>query len=135
MVAMARRGKSSIKPVWIIGAIVLILGAFLGSRLFISGGADPFRTTPVLDVQAYLDNANSLRGNVYKIEGEVVNSLAWSESEGRLIAIGVENGTQILPVLVTKKFNHVNIQKGQKFIFMLEIDDKGILLTKDLTKA
>lgn len=132
---MARRGKSSIKPVWIIGAIILILAAFLGSRLFISGTSDPFRTTPVLDVQAYLDNANSLRGNVYKIEGEVVNSLAWSQAEGRLIAIGVENNTQILPVLVTTKFNHVNIQKGQKFIFMLEIDDKGILLTKDLTKA
>ena len=28
-----------------------------------------------------------------------------------------------------------NIQKGQKFIFLLEVDDKGILRTKKLTKA
>lgn len=132
---MARRGKNSIKPAWIIGAVILIVAAFLGSRFFLSSTSDPFRTTPPLDVEAYLENANSLRGNVYKIEGEVVNSLAWSPTEGRLIAIGVENGSQVLPVLVTPKFSHINIQKGQRFIFMLEIDEKGILLTKDLTKA
>ncbi len=40
-----------------------------------------------LDVKAYLENANSLRGNVYKIEGEVTNALAWSPSTGRLIAV------------------------------------------------
>jgi len=86
-------------------------------------------------VKAYLDNANSLRSNIYKIEGEVVDSLAYSPSTGRLIAVGVNEGNDTIPVLVTTNFNHINIQKGQKFIFLLEVDDKGILRTKDLTKA
>ncbi len=132
---MARRSKSSFKPTWIIVAVLLVLGAFIGSRLFITATSDPYRTVATLDVKAYLENANSLRGNVYKIEGEVTNALAWSPSTGRLIAVGVNNGQDVLPVLVTTNFNDINIQKGQRFIFLLEVDDKGILRTKNLSKA
>ena len=135
MLAMARRGKSSIKPLWIIVAVVLISSAFLGSRLFLTATSEPFRTVPMLDVQTYLDNSNSLRSNVYRLKGEVVNSLAWSPSTGRLIAVSVDEGRNVVPVLVTTEFNEINIQKGQKFIFLLEVDEKGILRTKDLTKA
>ncbi len=135
MLAMARRGKSSIKPLWIIVAIVLVVAAFLGSKLLFTGTSEPFHATATLDAKTYLENANSLRGNVYKIEGEVVNALAWSPSSGRLIAISVNKGEDILPVLVTPKFNDINIQKGQRFFFMLEVDEKGILRTKNLTKS
>jgi hypothetical protein len=132
---MARRGKNSIKPLWIVAAAVLLAAAFFGSRLFITATSEPFRTIASLDVKAYLENANSLRSNVYKIEGEVVESLAWSPAAGRLIAVSVDAGNDVLPILVTTKFNHINIQKGQKFIFLLEVDDKGILRTQNLIKS
>jgi len=132
---VARRSKSTIKPVWIIVAVSLIILAFVGSKFFIGATSDPFRTVQELDVQAYLENANSLRSNVYKIEGEVVNSLAWSKENGRLIAISVDGGKGVLPVLVPPAFEQINIQKGQKFIFLLEVDDKGILRAKKLVKA
>jgi len=132
---MARRGKNSIKPLWIVIAVVLLAAAFFGSRFFITATSEPFRTIALLDVKAYLDNANSLRSNVYKIEGEVNDSLAYSPTTGRLIAISVNDGADVLPVLVTTDFNHINIQKGQKFIFLLEVDNKGILRTKNLIKS
>jgi hypothetical protein len=132
---VARRGKGSRLTWGIIIAVLLVLAAFIGSRLFITATTEPFRTISSLDVQTYLENANSLRGNVYKIEAEVVNSLAWSQSKGRLIAIKVEKGNEVVPVLVTTNFNQINIQKGQRFIFLLEVDDKGILRTKDMTKS
>ena len=132
---MARRGKSSFHPLWLGLAALLILAAFFGSRFFPSGSSDPYRTIAPLDVTSYLENANSLRGNVYKFEGEVSNSLAWSPTSGRLFAVDVEKGKDTLPVLVTTEFNAINIQKGQKFIFVIEVDDKGILRTKNLTKA
>ncbi len=132
---MARRGKNSIKPLWIIIAVLLLGVAFIGSRLFITTTSEPFRTVAALDVKAYLDNANSLRSNVYKIEGEVSDSLAWSSTNGRLISVSVNKGEDVIPILVTTNFNHINIQKGQKFIFLLEVDNNGILRTKDLTKA
>ena len=132
---MARRSKSSLKPGWILVAAILVIAAFIGSRVFINVASEPFRTVATLDVKAYLENANSLRGNVYKIEGKVEESLAWSPTTGRLFAVSVEGGENVLPVLITTKFNDVNVQKGQKFIFLLEVDNNGILSTKDLTKA
>ena len=132
---MARRGKKSRLPLGIAIAVVLIVAAFLGSRFFITTTSQPFRTATPLDVATYLENANSLRGNVYRIQGEVLNSLGWSPTKGRLIAVGVGDGRQVVPVLVTTDFSHINIQRGQKFIFLLEVDDKGILRTKDMTKA
>ena len=132
---MARRGKKSRLPLGIVIAVVLIVAAFLGSRFFITTTSQPFRTATPLDVETYLENANSLRGNVYRMQGEVLNLLGWSSTKGRLIAVGVDNGRQVVPVLVTTGFSHINIQKGQKFIFLLEVDDKGILRTKDMTKA
>lgn len=132
---MARRGRGSRLTWGIIVAVLLVLAAFIGSRFFVTATSEPFRTVSTLDVKSYLENANSLRGNVYKMEGEVVNSLAWSATRGRLVAIKVEKGDDVVPVLVTTNFNHINIQKGQRFIFLLEVDDKGILRTKDMTKS
>lgn len=130
---MARRKNSSIRPVWLFVALGLIILAFFGSRFFLSSGSDPYRTIAELDVPSYLENANSLRGNIYKIEGEVSNSLAWSPTAGRLIAVDVDQ--DIIPVLVTPEFNAINIQKGQKFIFVLEVDQRGVLKTRNLSKA
>jgi hypothetical protein len=132
---VARRSKKSRLPLGIAIAIVLIVAAFLGSRFFINTSAQPFRTATPLDVATYLENANSLRGNVYRLQGEVLNSLGWSPTKGRLIAVGVDDGRQVVPVLVTTDFSHINIQRGQRFIFLLEVDDKGILRTKDMTKS
>jgi hypothetical protein len=132
---VARRSKKSRLPLGIIVAILLVLAAFLGSRLLITRSSQPFRTAAPLDVETYLENANSLRGNVYRIQGEVLNSLGWSPTKGRLIAVGVDDGSKVVPVLVTTDFSHINIQRGQKFIFLLEVDDKGILRTKDMTKS
>jgi hypothetical protein len=132
---VARRSKKSRLPLGIAVAIALIVAAFLGSRFFITTSSQPFRTATPLDVATYLQNANSLRGNVYKIQGEVLNSLGWSPTKGRLIAVGVDNGSKVVPVLVTTDFSHINIQRGQRFIFLLEVDDKGILRTKDMTKS
>ena len=64
--SVARRSKKSRLPLGIIVAVVLIVAAFLGSRFFITTTSQPFRTATPLDVETYLENANSLRGNVYQ---------------------------------------------------------------------
>jgi hypothetical protein len=46
--------------------------------------------------------------------------------------VDVEKET--IPVLVTPEFNAINIQKGQKFRFVLEVDPKGVLITKKLSQ-
>jgi hypothetical protein len=134
---MSRRASATTHPMWII-AIVLLIAAAIGVGYFVVGKInDPYRTVAPLSVAAYLENSNSLRGNTYKVTGTIWNSLAWSPTEGRLFSIEVTSntGADVLPLLIPSAFNHLNIQKGQRFVFKVEVDDKGILRAKDLSKA
>jgi hypothetical protein len=131
---MARKSRKSANPVWILAGLILIVMAFGGATLLFRQTGEPFRTTELLDAESYLQNARSLRGNVYRIEGEVDNSLALSPTQGRLISISV-NGNHVLPVIVPTSFNHINLQKGQRFVFLLEVDEQGMLQTLNLTKS
>jgi hypothetical protein len=130
---MARKKKSSPQPKWLIAIIGLAVVAFIGSQFFNSKETDPYRTIPLLDASSYLENSNSLRGNTYKLKGTVAESLAWSPNSGRLIAITVDD--EQLPLLVTPEFNSMNIQKEQNLIFVVEVDEKGILRTKKVSKS
>jgi hypothetical protein len=130
---MARKKTSSLPKALIpVGAALL---AIVGLGFLFLGSKDKstHRTVPSLDVAAYLENSNSLRGNVYKIEGKVSESLAWSPDSGRLIAIEVDN--EIIPVLVTPDFNDMNIQKEQRLVFLVAVDEKGILQTRKVEKS
>ena len=129
---MARKKSSSLSKILLpIAAgffVIIALGfVFLGSK-----DKSTHRTVPALDVAGYLQNSNSLRGNTYKLEGKVAESLAWSPDSGRLIAIEVDN--EIIPVLVTADFNDMNIQKEQRLVFLVAVDEKGILRTRKLSK-
>ncbi len=130
---MARRRTPPTQSRWLFG--IAILGILFSAGLYLLGSKDsnPARTTPPLDIESYLSNANSLRGNVYKLKGTVSESLAWSPESGRLIAVETEE--KMIPVLVTPEFNAMNIQKEQVLIFILEVDEKGILRTRQVTKS
>ena len=141
---MARRANSKIRPLWIaliLGA--LVLAAVVGALVQTSGG-DPFRTDPELDLDEYLANANSLQGNVYKVHGAISQSLGYSREKGRLFSVNVsgrdggsEGGTSggVLPVLVPPKLSYLNLQKGQRYVFRLEVGDAGVLRALDMKKS
>ncbi|MCX6961398.1 MAG: hypothetical protein NTZ08_02960 [Verrucomicrobia bacterium] len=130
---MARKRKSPPRAGWILGLVTVGILFFAAIYLLGSKDSNPARTTPPLDVASYLANANSLRGNIYKLEGTVAESLAWSPDSGRLIAVQTED--DIIPILVTPDFNSMNIQKEQRLEFILEVDEKGILRTRKVTKS
>jgi hypothetical protein len=130
---MARKRKSPPRAGWILGLVTVGILLFAAIYLLGSKDSNPARTTPPLDVASYLANANSLRGNIYKLEGTVAESLAWSPDSGRLIAVQTED--DIIPILVTPDFNSMNIQKEQRLEFILEVDEKGILRTRKVTKS
>ena len=132
---MARRSRSSLNPLWLLGGILLLVVVFGAGAFFLLRSGEAFRTVAPLEVDAYLENSNSLRGNTYKVEGEVLNVLGYSPSEGRLISVGVDANNNVIPMLIPATLSHVNIQKGQRFIFLIEVSDRGILRAKDLTKA
>ena len=134
---MPRRASFAISPFWIIAVILLVLGAIVGGAFLVGKVNDPYRTLAPLDVPAYLENSNSLRGNQYKISGSIWNYLASNPATGRLFSVEVqtEGGREIVPLLIPAEFNSVNIQKGQNFHFSVEVNAQGILTVKGLTKS
>ena len=129
---MARRASSSAHPVWILLAAFLVIAAVAGGYFLFGKASDPYRTLSPLPVVDYMGNSNSLRGNVYKIEGTVLQSLGWSPTDGRLFS--VEVGSEVLPVRVPRDFNSVNIERGQRFNFKVEVGDSGVLKALDVKK-
>jgi hypothetical protein len=129
---MARRASSSAHPIWLLVAGFLVVAA-IGGGFLIHSRSDPFRTVAALPVADYLENSNSLRGNVYKLEATVAKSIDWSANSGRLFA--VETGQDVLAVLVPPQFNKINIERGQRFYFKLEVGDRGILRVQEVRKA
>lgn len=129
---MPRRASSSAHPLWLLAAALLVVAAIAGGLLIRSQG-DPFRTVAALPVQDYLANSNSLRGNIYKLDATIAKSIDWSANGGRLFA--VESGSDVLAVLVPPQFSAMNIERGQRFIFKLEVGDKGVLRVQEVKKA
>lgn len=134
---MGRRAQSQIHPGWLVAAFAVIAGLLLGGFFWLRGEGDPFRTDQALDPSMYLDYALSLRGNTYKFEGVVHNSLAWDPGRGRLISVEVSGprGSELLPVLVPAGLDAVNLQKGQRFWFRVKIVENGVILVDDLRKS
>lgn len=135
---MARRAQSRFS-IWhiLLGAAGLGILAVFGSWVFFSNDEGSFRTLPELEVRDYLDNANSLRGNTYRLEGVVNHSLAWSSSFGRLFSVRVGEGSdsRLVAVLIPRELNAMNVQRGQRFIFRIEVVENGLLRVSEMEKA
>lgn len=115
--------------------MLLALAAIFGGWALYKTVSDPFRTLTPLEVSAYLENANSLRGNVYKVTGTVETQLAWAPEKGRLYSVEVNDRKDILALLIPAAFNRMNIQMGQRYFFKIEVGDKGVLEVRDLRKV
>ena len=130
---MARRASSSANPLWFVAAFLLALSAIAGGFLMFNRSGDPYRTMTPLPVPDYLDNSNSLRGNTYKLDGTISQSIEWSATAGRLFSVDV--GAEVLPVLVPAVLNHVNLDRGQRYYFKIQVGDKGVLTAQEVKKV
>ena len=132
---MPRRASSRTRPVSLVVAFLLLACALGGGAYLWTVLSDPYRTLAPIDVPAYLDNSNSLRGNVYKLTGTIDSELAWSPTQGRLFSVVADSDkTDVLPLLIPAELNAINIQKDQRFFFKIEVGDKGILTASDMRK-
>lgn len=136
-----RKSQSNLGPILgLVGGIAfLLVVAIVVLFLFLSkpggeGEDQSSRRSRVsaneLSVDDYLENANSMRGNSYRVSGRVEEQLRWSPGQGRLISIVVTgNGeSSPIPVLVPRQFSHLNLEKGSQFSFVVEVRDSGVLV-------
>ncbi len=114
--------------------VKLIAGGLLGggeskgSAKRSSGKAAP------LNLMTYRDNGNSLRGNVYHVEGKVEETLRWTPDRGRLISFEAHDATEVLPlpVLVPEEFGNINIERGTELGMVVRVDRDGTLIAESI---
>jgi hypothetical protein len=129
---MSRRTKASVAPTKTLASVGGVLALMLGGYLLL-GKSDPFRTLSVFPTKEYLENANSLSGNTYKLEATVDKTLESSKEHGRLISVEVGAG-DMLPLLVPQSLGNLNVDRNQKLVFKVQVADNGLITASEIRK-
>lgn len=139
---MPRRRKSKTGRGPLIVLILVLAGAGIGGNFLFHRSSDPFATLTELNVPAFLENANSLRGNTYKLRGNIDERLdEWPPQEGRLFSVvvdrdGIEGGdVELVPVHFPSDFNGQNIQRDQEYNLKVEVGTGGLLVAHEFDKT
>lgn len=132
---MARRARSAPKTGWLLAGLAVVLLLIAAGGYFLGTSGAPYRTAAEFPVEEYLATSTSLRGNSYRLSGAVINSIAWSPSEGRLVSVQPNGSQSPIPLVIPADLGEANIQKGQKFHFLIEVRESGILYATSLTKS
>lgn len=145
---MGRRASSGISIGQILGIAAAILGflvaVFLLIRVvgadLIGGGESGSRglaAASELNLSNYIENANSLRGNVYRLSGKVEETLKWTADRGRLISFKAAGAgeTSLVPILVPEQFSSTNIDRGDEFELVVRVDRGGLLVAEKIEQG
>jgi len=99
-----------------------------------SGSSGSSSNASALNLVTYRDNGNSLRGNVYRVEGRVEETLRWTPDRGRLISFEANDATLSIPVpvLVPEDFSNVNIERGSELNLVVRVDRDGTLVAESI---
>lgn len=135
---MARRKKSSVNPLVVIGSLAAV-GAAVGGYLMFSGKrADTFGNITKMDPAEYLANSTSLQGNTYQITATVNERLKYTEA-GRLYSMTAKSDKGGAPVDVAVLFPATyaseTIQTGQEMTLKVEVDLTGLLRVTELKRS
>lgn len=133
---MSRQRKKRGFPVWMLILVAALFAAAGYVALRHGDGSASLRTVEELDPELYYANANSLRGNTYRIDAEIDSSLGNSPSMGRLFSVRLRGGSgkAILPVLVPLHLASLTIQKGQHYLMKVKVADSGLLCVEEARK-
>jgi hypothetical protein len=131
---MARRARKGVESTQIltIAGIVVALGAlafFVANR-----SSDKFAGLTQLPVAEYMANANSLSGNVYKMTGTVSGKARYTENNGQIIYVEVEDGGKLvdLGVFVPVELYGTNLDRGDTITSKVEVLGRGILALQEI---
>jgi hypothetical protein len=136
---MSRKKKSRSLPLWLLAplAVIVAIAGYYGLGLG-SGGAS-MRTVEELSPDLYYENANSLRGNTYRIDAEIDTSLGNSPAKGRLFSVVTKQPSKggavsVLSILVPLELSHLTIQKGQRYLMRVKVVENGLLKVEEASK-
>ena len=136
--ARPRRSGFPLRPALIGLAVLMSAGGLTwwtrrpGTEEF-AAGSQPF------PAREYLDNFFGLRGNRYLVNGRITEQLRYGADRTRLFALNLTDSALAEPcevgLLVPAPFGSLNIQTGQEFRVLVEVDQDGLLRALEIKKS
>jgi hypothetical protein len=133
---MARRAQKGINKLFIaIFALLIAVVGFLIVKI-IGSPKDSMRTVTQLNVSDYIKEGTTLAGTEGIVTGVVAEKLRWTPDRGEMISVAVnlDKNQELIPIMVPPEFKNVNIARGDKFTFKVEVGKEQLLITKDLKR-
>jgi len=135
---MPRRAQSGVNPAHWLGLIIILAVLGGGGYFIMNRATDPLTGITELSADEFLENATALGGNTYKLEGIVDDRLdKWRGADGRLFSVQISDGsgTTFVPVWVPADYEGANVQRGQRYLFKVRVQENGVLEVLQLLKV
>jgi hypothetical protein len=123
---MGRRASSSLNAPLIVGIIAAIIVAAVLGFFLLQKKTETFTDAPLLHISEALDNANSLRGNEYRVEGKVESRWVRDTGEGLSLKVEEDGRTEYFFIMIPPDIEHVNIEREQRYAFKIRFGEGGV---------
>jgi len=133
---MPRRASSGVKPGPILAIVAVVVVAFLAGKSLLSGRGAEQLDGASLDLRAMTENANSLRGNAYVVEGKVDEKLRWTPDQGQVVSLQVEDGAEsgFVAIRIPAELSTVNIEREQQYAFRVRFRQGGVAVAEEIAR-
>lgn len=133
---MPRRASSGPNLGLILGIAAVVAAAAFAGKLVFGQKTGKTLSGTSLDMRSAVENANSLRGNEYIVEGKIDDQLDWDAEHGQVISLKVESGdaADFLAIEIPPKLSNINIEREQSYSFRVRFREGGIAVAEDITR-
>lgn len=126
---MARRASSSLHPGILVGiAAAVVVAIAAGQSLIFKKKKPRYGDVNPLNIEDFLENGNSLRGNEYTLSGKIDEKLRWTPKRGQIVSLRVSTpgGDELIGVEIPSDFNNLNIEREQRYSIRVKVRQGGI---------
>jgi hypothetical protein len=108
-------------------AAAVVVAIIAGQSLF-KKKKTGFSDVSPLNIQEFLENGNSLRGNEYSLTGKIDEKLRWTSTRGQIVSMRVSTpgGDELIGVEIPPNFNNLNIEREQRYAMRIKVRQGGI---------
>jgi len=131
---MGRRASSSLNSAAIIGILAVVAILVGVGALTLKKKGKSFTDVAPLQIEEALTNANSLRGNEYRVEGKVESRWVRDQGEGLSILVEENNRVEHLFIMIPPDVTHLNIEREQRYAFKIKFGEGGVAIATDVKR-
>lgn len=131
---MGRRASSSLNSAAIIG-IIIVIAILVGiGALTLKKKGKTFNDVAPLQIEEAIENANSLRGNEYRVEGKIESRWVRDAGEGLSLMVEDQGQEYFLFIMIPPEVGHVNIEREQRYAFKIKFGTGGVAIATDVKR-